>query len=127
MKITYPYDIEINTPEEAAEYVKHQCDHCPRYDASRECSWDKASKCLDTAIDVIDGFSTVKWQYEICRETPEIMGSGSNYSAIETTYDKAEAFDLLKNSGRNHLERKGKIGTRFVTQIWDEVSEKWEL
>lgn len=53
MKVTYPYNIEINTSEKAADYIKHQCENCPRYDASRECSWSKQSKCLDTVIYVM--------------------------------------------------------------------------
>lgn len=56
MKLIYPYETEINTPEEAVSYIKHQCDNCPRYSANWSCSGYVAAKCLDISQQVSEHF-----------------------------------------------------------------------
>ena len=70
-------------------------------------------------------FEGVKWIYRISLETPERLGSGSNYSRIETTKDEKEAFELLAN-GRNRLERTAKINGERISQIYDSDYQRWE-
>lgn len=52
--ITYPYDIEIRTDGDAAEYIIHQCDRCPRGRSNWDCSGAQVSKCKAAVYDVID-------------------------------------------------------------------------
>lgn len=52
MKLTYPYEIQIDTPEEAAAYIQNQCNRCPRHSANWECAGYVAAKCCDVAESV---------------------------------------------------------------------------
>ena len=56
MKITYPYEIEINSREEAMDYLRHQCDKCPFYSANWDCSGAKVAKCMESLKLVRDEF-----------------------------------------------------------------------
>lgn len=63
--------------------------------------------------------------YWVCRETPEILGSGSSYSMEECVYSEEEAFVLLAD-GRNCLERRvvdlnGKVASHW----WNPYKKKW--
>lgn len=66
----------------------------------------------------------MKWKYTVCRETPEVLGSGSSYDMIVTTYDENKAFELLKKD-RNHLERIGKTDGKIIEQYYDIWNSKW--
>lgn len=57
MKLTYPYEIEITTKEEAVDYIKHQCDNCPRYKGNWDCSGATAKKCQHSVNMVVTEFS----------------------------------------------------------------------
>lgn len=56
MKITYPYEAEINTREEAYDYIKHLCNNCPRYASNWDCSGAQAAKCQKTVHEVVEAF-----------------------------------------------------------------------
>lgn len=56
MKLVYPYETEINTPEEAVSYIKHQCDNCPHYSANWSCNGYVTAKCLDISQQVAAHF-----------------------------------------------------------------------
>ena len=66
----------------------------------------------------------MKWKYTVCRETSEVLDSGSSYDMIVTTYDENKAFELLKK-GRNHLERIGKTEGKIIEQYYDIWNNKW--
>ncbi len=59
-----------------------------------------------------------KYRYEVSLETPNILGSGSTFSRIKTTYDEKEAFALLAD-GRNRLERISRVDGKLITQVYD--------
>ncbi len=76
-------------------------------------------------IESIQNTQVEKWLYETGREEPEILGSGSNWSNVETTYDEQKAFELAKDGTRNYLIRKRKIDGRTITQWYDGYSKSW--
>lgn len=52
MLLDYPYKIEINTKEEAVDYVKNQCSDCPHYKSNWECSSATLEKCIDAIMQI---------------------------------------------------------------------------
>ena len=46
---------------------------------------------------------TSRTYYETGIETPEILGSGSSFSSVNTTTDENEAFQAYRSGNRNYL------------------------
>lgn len=64
--------------------------------------------------------SVLKYYYETGVETPEIFGSGSQYSYIVRTADERMAFEAYKRCGRNYLTRQYLSGDgRLVREYYD--------
>lgn len=67
------------------------------------------------------------WIYETGVETPEVLGSGSNFSSVITTSDKDKAFTAFAENGRNYLIRYRKEEGRKVDmeEYWPD-SKLWK-
>ena len=56
MKLSYPYKVEINTQDEAINYIKNQCKNCPIYRANWDCSGATVMRCQQAIYLVIEEF-----------------------------------------------------------------------
>lgn len=64
-------------------------------------------------------------RYRVCRETPAVLGSGSDYDRDAIVFSEEEAFALLKD-GRNRMERTVVDPTGDVAiHYWDDIRKKW--
>ena len=59
MKVTYPYETEINTKEDAARYIRNQCNDCPKYNGAHECSGAVTVKCQESVNMVMAEFAKI--------------------------------------------------------------------
>lgn len=67
----------------------------------------------------------IKWVYEVGREEPEILGSGSNHYNVVFTTDEGKAFQRLNEGGRNYLRRSHIVNGIRETQCWDTTTKQW--
>lgn len=51
--LEFPYDADITTKEEAANYIIDQCKLCPRYAANWDCSGALSYKCKAVTYDLV--------------------------------------------------------------------------
>lgn len=70
-------------------------------------------------------FKEKAWTYEVGREEPEILGSGSTFYNVETTTDEVEAFELLKKAARNYLIRYKKINGIKIIEYYEPYQKIW--
>lgn len=67
----------------------------------------------------------MNWIYETGIEDPEILGSGSQYFNVVTTYDEKEAFELAKTGNRTYLERICFKDGEKITEWYDFLDNSW--
>ena len=65
------------------------------------------------------------WRYEVGREEPEILGSGSSYYSQKICHSDTEAFELVKQAGRNYIHRQRKENGKIVKQYYDFYDKEW--
>lgn len=66
--------------------------------------------------------------YETGIETPEILGSGSQFSNVVTTANEEEAFRAYRTGGRNYLYRITHVpGKHHVIEWWSEWEKCWRI
>lgn len=65
------------------------------------------------------------WIYEVGREEPEILGSGSNKYHVVNTEEEHKAFQLLQEAGRNYIKRSRTVHNTRETQWWDFDTKQW--
>lgn len=63
--------------------------------------------------------------YETGIEEPEIMGSGSQFTSVQTTSDEAWARELFSVGGRNYLWKVTTTPGRRVIEEMDRKTGKW--
>lgn len=64
--------------------------------------------------------------YETGIETPEILGSGSQFSSIVTTKNEEEAMRAYRTGGRNYLYRiTHNPGEPRIVEWWNEWEKCW--
>lgn len=70
----------------------------------------------------------LKIVYETGIETPEILGSGSQFSSVVTTANKEDAFRAYHTGGRNYLYRITDCpGKPRVIEWWSEWEKCWRI
>ena len=100
MVLSWPYECEINSREEAVRFLQNKCSNCHRYP---DCSGVNASKCNDVVAEVIKMFGIVKIKIDL----PDYLTSlaGNDYGR--------EIFDTFVEPKMN----KGKIIVIFPDSI----------
>lgn len=125
----YPYstkhaivEIELSSAEDEVKFP-------PFLEVVKEVTDDTRFKnhsiALTLTLDYPDVVNTV-WHYETGCEEPEILGSGSNYSAVVSTRDEEYAFKCYKEGGRNYLKRYSYGENGRTTQYYNFLTSKWE-
>ena len=67
-----------------------------------------------------------KTYYETGIETPEILGSGSQFSSVVTTTNEEDAFHAYRTGGRNYLYRITHCPDKpRVIEWWSEWEKCW--
>lgn len=117
MKLTYPYGIEINTKEEAVDYIMHQCRNCIRYSSNWDCSGATANKCQHSVNLVVAEFCN-KWIYETGKEEYDVTNGHSSYYNVEKTNSEEEVFKIAKEKHNDFIRRKAKIGDESIEQTY---------
>lgn len=81
MKITYPYEVEINTKEEAVKFIKSLCNECPRYRSNWDCSGATAVKCQHSVDMVVAEFGKKTNKYNL------ELAESDEYTVDTSTFD----------------------------------------
>ena len=107
---------------DATQKVCSYCDalHCTT------CHIPKLVEQYKNAVfDKEKAYAEAGWVYEVGREEPEILGSGSNYYNVVTTRDEAEALEWVKQAARYYITRSCHIDGKRVRQWYDFHEKKW--
>lgn len=81
MYLSYPYVCEINSKEEAVNFIKNRCSNCGRY---IDCSGINASKCDDVVAKVVREFSEVNIKIDVPNDLRALAGYSYGKYLFET-------------------------------------------
>lgn len=123
MKLTYPYEVELNTKKDAVNYIRHQCHNCPRCSANWDCSGATTAKCIHSINLVVAEFGG-KWTYKTGKENCDVTNGHSSYYDVFITDSEKEAIKIAKEKHNDFLIRIAKIGEEELEQTYS-VKEGW--
>ena len=81
MVLSWPYECEINSREEAVRFLQNKCSNCHRYP---DCSGVNASKCNDVVAKVIKEFGIVKVNIDLPDYLTSLAGNDYGREIFDT-------------------------------------------